>query len=253
MRFASLGSGSSGNATVVSAGDAHILIDCGFSLREAEKRLRRLGLQMAQISAVLVTHEHSDHCKGVPSLCSRYPIPVYMTTGTGRRLPRAAEIVDLRLIDPHDSFHVGSIRVTAVPVPHDAAQPVQYIFEHADNKLGVLTDLGHAAPAVVEAFQSCSGLLLESNYDEQMLAAGPYPYFLKARISGRRGHLSNQQAAGLLDLLDTSRLKHLVIGHLSQKNNTVELAKQALAQVQRPLGKVHYACQEGGCNWISLL
>lgn len=252
MRFASLGSGSSGNATVVAAGDTHVLIDCGFSLREAGKRLARLGLDVRGISAILVTHEHTDHSKGVASFAERLGTPVYMTQGTRRVLRGWDDKLGYNPIEAGSVFRLGELQVAAVPVPHDAGEPVQFVFRHNGLKLGVLTDLGSLTPRVIQAYDGCHGLLLEANYDPDLLASGPYPYFLQRRISGRLGHLSNEQAVELLLRLDTSQLRQLVMGHLSRKNNTLAKVQAALARVTKPIGQIAYACQDGGFDWRDL-
>lgn len=249
MRFASLGSGSSGNATVVAAGDTHVLIDCGFSLRETGKRLARLGLDVRRVSAILVTHEHTDHSKGVASFAERLGTPVYMTQGTRRMLRSWSDGLHFHCVEAGVAFRLGELDVTAVPVPHDAGEPVQYVFRHVGLKLGVLTDLGSVTAGVIQAYDGCHGLLLEANYDPNLLACGPYPYFLQRRVGGRLGHLSNDQAVELLERLDTSQLRQLVLGHLSRKNNTLDKVQAALARVTKPLGQVDYACQDSGLGW----
>ncbi len=251
MRFASLGSGSSGNATVVSYGETHILVDCGFSLREAQRRLERLELCLSRISALLVTHEHGDHIRGVPLIARKLGTPVFMTGGTYHSRDLGT-IPDLRLIREGESFSIGPVVVTPVPVIHDACEPVQYLFHCAGKTLGILTDLGSFDERVIAAYQICDGLLLEANHDRQMLAGGPYPPALKRRVAGPWGHLSNEQTTALLGLIDTSRLQHLVIGHISRKNNSVALAQAALAALDKPMGQVAYACQDAGFDWLEL-
>lgn len=251
LRFASLGSGSSGNATVVSDGQAHLLIDCGFSAREADRRLRRLQLDLSRISAIVVTHEHSDHIRGVPMIARKYATPVYMTPGTYHA--RSLGVMpELHLIRNCTAFNVGNITVQPVPVPHDAREPVQFLFHCAGRKLGVLTDLGSFNHAVIEAYQSCHALLVEANHDRQMLAGGPYPLSLKRRVGGPWGHLSNDQTAALLEQIDTSCLQHLVVGHISRKNNSLALAQAALASLTKPLSAAIFACQDEGFGWLEL-
>lgn len=251
LRFASLGSGSSGNATVVSDGHTHLLIDCGFSAREADRRLRRLQLDLGLISAIVVTHEHGDHIRGVPMIARKCATPVYMTPGTYHARSLGA-IPDLRLIRDCASFNVGNITVQPVPVPHDAREPVQFLFHCAGRKLGVLTDLGSFNHAVIEAYQNCNALLIEANHDRQMLASGPYPHSLKRRVGGPWGHLSNDQTVALLEQIDTSRLEHLVVGHISRRNNSLTLTQAALATLTKPLSITAFACQEEGFGWLEL-
>jgi phosphoribosyl 1,2-cyclic phosphodiesterase len=251
MRFASLGSGSRGNGTLVQAGATLLLVDCGFTLRETELRLARLGVSASQLRAVLVTHEHGDHCNGVRVLANRYQLPVYMTAGTARAKQLAA-VVNAEIIDGHQGFDIDGVSVQPVAVPHDAAEPVQYIFNWAGKRLGVLTDLGAITPFVIGHYRACDALLLESNHCVDMLARGSYPSSLKLRVGGRFGHLNNAQAAGLLDEIETERLQHLVIAHLSEKNNSLERAKAALAEATQRVRNVLYACQEQGFDWLTI-
>ncbi len=251
IRFASLGSGSSGNATVICAEETIILLDCGFSVKETAKRLERIGLTLAQLSAVVVTHEHGDHIKGVPALVRKLGIPVYMTPGTyhSRDLGR---IPDLQLIHNYQSFSVGAIHVTPVAVPHDAREPAQFVFSCQNKILGVLTDFGSITSHVIEAYSGCDALLLEANHDRTMLAYGSYPQSLKARVAGPWGHLSNEQAVALLEEVDTSNLQHLVVGHISEKNNSLDRVKLAMSKISKNLGEVVYACQSEGFGWLQL-
>lgn len=251
MRFASLGSGSRGNGTLVQAGDTLLLVDCGFTLRETEQRLARLGVTAAQLRAVLVTHEHGDHCNGVRVLANRYQLPVYMTAGTARAR-QLADVLQAITIDSHAAFCIDDVRVQPVAVPHDAAEPVQYVFEWTGKRLGVLTDLGAITPFVRDHYANCDALLLESNHCVDMLARGAYPSSLKLRVGGRFGHLNNAQAAGLLQDIDVAKLQHLVIAHLSEKNNSLERAQAALQDVVQCARNVLYACQEQGFDWLTI-
>ena len=223
MRFASLGSGSRGNATVISSGETCVLVDCGFSVKETERRLQRLGLSCSDLDAVFVTHEHSDHCAGVARLTRRYNMPVYMTHGTylSRRL---SDIEDVSFCASEEQIRVGSLLLTPVAVPHDAREPCQFVIEDDGKALGILTDLGSATPFVVHHFQNCDGLILEFNHDPDMLARGRYPESVKRRVGGSWGHLNNRQSAELLAALDYERLQHLVVAHISQQNNCRDLA-----------------------------
>ena len=228
MRFASLGSGSRGNATLIEADSTRILVDCGFSLTETRSRLARLDVDAASIDAILVTHEHSDHASGVSRLAARFEIPVWCTAGTLNACGRFG-IDSAELFNPHEEFAIGALQITPVAVPHDAREPSQFIFSDGDSRLGVLTDTGHITPHIERIFDGCQALLLECNHDSERLLEGPYPASLKARVGGPLGHLSNVQAASLLTALDLSRLRHLVAAHLSDKNNTPQLAQAALA------------------------
>ncbi|WP_049722042.1 MBL fold metallo-hydrolase [Gilvimarinus polysaccharolyticus] len=255
MRVASLGSGSRGNATIVEwtgeRSNGTLLIDCGFSVKETCARLERLGKTAHDLTAVLVTHEHADHIKGVAALARRFNLPVYMTPGTyhSRDLGKLPE---LHLIEAYQSFCLGDMTVEPVAVPHDAREPAQFIFSCGGVRLGVLTDLGTVSPHVEDMYQNCDALVLEANHDPMMLASGPYPPSLKTRVGGPWGHLSNQQTAGFLARVDCTRLQYLVIAHISQKNNSIERAREALLPVTANVAEVIYAGQDEGFDWLSL-
>ncbi len=248
MRFASLGSGSKGNATIVCDGHTRVMVDCGFGLKELEKRLLRLRLTPADLSAVLVTHEHADHIRGVGPLARKYRVPVYMTAGT-LASNRFGVLPEVRLVEPLQRFSIGDLSVLSVPVVHDAREPSQFVIHSASVKIGILTDLGSITSAVLEAYSHCDGLLVEANHDPVMLACGPYPQSLKTRVSGQWGHLSNAQTASLLAQLDTAQLQQLVVGHISQHNNSLAHTTAALQGVV-PGVPIHYACQELGFDWL---
>ena len=252
LRFASLGSGSRGNGTLVEWSSGALLIDCGFSVKETELRLQRLGKSAEDLSAILVTHEHSDHIKGVAALSRRYKTPVYMTPGTfqGRDL---GELPDLQFIHAYSPFELDGLRVSPVAVPHDAREPAQFVFEFADVRLGILTDLGSITPHVEDAYQDCDAILLEANHDPFMLASGSYPPSLKQRVGGPWGHLSNQQAAGFIQRLNTHRLQHLVVAHISQQNNSLAAVRTVLAPVIEGIKQVTYACQDEGFDWLAVV
>ncbi|HKY93247.1 MAG TPA: MBL fold metallo-hydrolase [Nevskiaceae bacterium] len=252
MRFATLGSGSKGNATIVEAGGTRVLIDCGFSLKEAQARSERLAFDLESLDAVLVTHEHSDHVGGVARLAMASGIPVYATRGT------AAAAEDLkacewREITPHGAFTIGSLEVQPFPVPHDAREPCQFVFAHAGVRLGILSDVGRITNHVVQVLSGCDALLLEFNHDAVRLADGPYPPALKRRVGGDWGHLSNTQAAGLLRAMDRSRLRQLVLTHLSEKNNSPALARAAACEaLQEDPAWCVCAEQDEGLAWRDL-
>ena len=229
-----------------------LLIDCGFSVREAELRLARLGKSARGLTAILVTHEHSDHIKGVAALARRYDLPVYMTPGTYHSKD-LGELPELNLIHAYASFQLNGLQVNPVAVPHDAREPTQFVFEYAGLRLGILTDLGSITPHVEAAYQACDAILLEANHDPFMLASGSYPPSLKQRVGGQWGHLSNQQAAGFLQRIDTQHLQHLVVAHISQKNNSLGVARAALDPVAQAVKQVTYACQDQGFDWLAVV
>jgi len=255
MRFALLGSGSRGNATLVEEGKTRLLIDCGFSVREVERRMARLDLSAGMLSAILVTHEHNDHLGGVGALARKYRLPVWLTPGTaaaGRK--RLGELPQVEYLNCHSDFAIEALQITPYPVPHDAREPCQFVFGNGDKRLGVLTDTGRSTQHIEQQLSRCDALILESNHDPQMLAEGPYPPSLQARVGGDLGHLSNAQAAEILQRLDNSALQHLVAAHLSEKNNRPELAVTAMSAA---LGCepqwISLAGQESGLAWREIL
>ena len=253
MRFASLGSGSKGNATLIEWRDTCVMVDCGFSIKETTLRMAKLGKQPQDLNAILVTHEHSDHWKGVMPLANKFGIKVYLTAGCLKSRDLKNPTTDFHIIDSHTEFRVGDLTVTPVPVPHDAREPVQYLFNSLNHKLGVLTDIGSLTPHVEAQYDNCHGLLLEANHDLDMLAMGPYPAFLKDRVSGQWGHLNNQQTARLLANVDQSLIQQLVIGHISDKNNSLDKVRDAVEKVYTGQGNLHYACQQEGFDWLELI
>ncbi|WP_372758516.1 MBL fold metallo-hydrolase [Litorivivens sp.] len=251
MRFASLGSGSRGNGTLLESDSTCLLVDCGFTMRETERRMARLGRQVSDLSGILVTHEHSDHIKGVVPLARKYGLPVYATHGTAQ-YDGMAKLPGLHEVNTHGTFQVGDIEVSAVAVPHDAREPCQYVFSHRNRRFGLLTDLGSITQFVVEQYRNCDALVLEFNHDSDMLAYGPYPPSLKRRVGGDWGHLNNRQAAQLLSQLELSRLQHIVMAHISEKNNTVALAERALGTVLESGDAAISADQESGFDWLAI-
>jgi phosphoribosyl 1,2-cyclic phosphodiesterase len=251
VRFASLGSGSRGNATLVQSGATRVLVDCGFSAKETERRLSRLDVEASQLDAILVTHEHNDHCSGVAPLSRKHDIPVYLTHGTWAS-ERCAGVQRVNYFHSASAFEIGEIRVEPIAVPHDAREPCQFVLEALGSRLGVLTDLGSITTAVLDHYQGCDGLLLECNHDLQMLNDGPYPSALKRRVASDWGHLNNHQSASLLAEIDFRRLQHLVVAHVSEQNNHIEHVSEALLSV---LGDDHgllWADQQQGLEWLSL-
>ena len=254
MRFASLGSGSDGNGLVVEADGTCVLIDCGFGVKDTVIRLARLGLAPSSLTAILVTHEHSDHIGGVPAFAGKYEVPVWATFGTLAEVSwRFEGMSRIYGFDSHDHFAIGALEVTPVAVPHDAREPVQFVIGDGARRVGVLTDLGVSTAHVEASLSGCDALVLECNHDLEMLARGDYPYSLKQRIAGRLGHLHNEAAAAILARIDTSHLTHIVAAHLSRDNNTPELARGALASALGcTLDWIGVADQTSGFGWRGL-
>jgi phosphoribosyl 1,2-cyclic phosphodiesterase len=257
VRFASLGSGSEGNALVVEAGSGarptRLLLDCGFSAKEVERRLARAGLEAGSLDAILITHEHSDHIGSALTLGRRWSIPLYMSWGTARAVGADEAGVDLHVLWGDETVEIGALGVLPYTVPHDAREPLQFVFSDGASRLGVLTDVGESTPHIGTVLGGCDALVLECNHDVAMLAASRYPPSLKARIGGSHGHLNNEAAAGILAGLDRSKLRHLIAAHLSQQNNTPEFARAAMAGV---LGnaptEIGIASQDEGFDWLVL-
>jgi len=252
MRFASLGSGSEGNGLVVEAGSTRVLMDCGFGLADSVVRLARLGLQVSDLAGIVVTHEHSDHIAGVGRLARKHKLPVWLTAGT---LAMAQDLggVTVQVIDSHAVFAVDNLEIQPFPVPHDAREPVQYVFGDGNRRLGVLTDVGCSTPHIETMLAGVDAMVLECNHDATMLENGPYPASLKRRVGGRFGHLENAQSAALLTKLMHDKLQYVMAAHVSRKNNTNALAQGALAQVLNCTDDdVRVACQTTGFDWITL-
>lgn len=233
-----LGSGSKGNATLVRAGGTSVLLDCGFSGRELQRRLALAGTEPAALDAVFVTHEHSDHVTALPLLARLEGLPVYMSRKTqqaARFGPRAR--CQRIAIAPGHTVQVRALEVSAYATSHDAQEPIGFVVTLPGGiRLGLATDLGVATPAVELALAGCELLGLECNHDQDMLISGPYPWFLKRRIQSERGHLCNDAAAALLDRVASRRLQHVFALHISENNNRPELARAALERTLRARG-----------------
>ena len=229
MRLVSIASGSSGNVTCVGTERTHLLVDAGITNKRIEKGLNALDLSGRDLAGVLLTHEHSDHVKGLNVFVRRTGVPVYDTAGTLTALKRNSILKDipeelLHVVRAGESFRLGDITAMPFSIDHDAAEPVAYRLESGQKKAAVCTDLGHYTEEIAEHLKGLDALLLESNHDVRMLEAGPYPYPLKRRILGDFGHLSNENAGRLLTEILHDGLKNIVLGHLSKENNLPEIA-----------------------------
>lgn len=251
IKYCSLGSGSKGNATLVASEKSLLMIDCGFSTKETLKRLSYKQLEPDQITAILVTHEHSDHIGGVVSFANKYDIPVYLSHGTSlhKKCDKLREEL-CHIFNSHDSFVLRDLTITPITVPHDAREATQFIFESGTQKLGLLTDTGHITSHIIDSYANCNSLLLEFNYDEQRLWQGPYPEKLKRRVAGNLGHLSNQQAIQFLQACQLEKLSQLVVMHKSEENNCESLINKDLSEIASSSNFDYFiACQKEGFEW----
>ena len=271
FRYASLGSGSSGNATVIEARcsdrTTRLLLDCGFSVRDTEKRLARLGLTGQDIDALIITHEHEDHIGGAARFVRKFGTPLYMSRGTYNSVlnhnTRSCANLPVQFCTHNQTVQIGLIHIHPYTVPHDAREPLQFVFElraaditepTAHKRLGILTDAGHVSPLMVEVLQGCHALVLEYNYDaKKMSASSKYPPTLKQRIVGAHGHLDNNDAHRLLAQLIHSELTSVHAAHLSRETNDVALVTQMLDELLTP-HNIPYcvACQDEGFDWYAV-
>jgi phosphoribosyl 1,2-cyclic phosphodiesterase len=222
----SLNSGSNGNCYYVGNEREAILVDAGISCREIEKRMKHLGLNIKNVKAVFVSHEHSDHIKGLPVLIKKYLLPIYITPLTMRRGGLSFHDDQLKTFTAHQPVFIGELSITAFPKFHDACDPYSFVVSHNNTCVGVFTDIGVPCEHLIKYFKQCHAAFLEANYDEEMLEKGNYPIFLKNRIRGGKGHLSNRQALDLFINHKPDFMSHLLLSHLSKNNNSSELVQK---------------------------
>ncbi len=241
MRFTILGSGSGGNCAYLETDQTRLLIDAGFSARQIRQRLAALGRSPETLHGILLTHEHTDHVRGLAVLCARLPIPIYCNRLTRDAVERALNVrLDGRLFQTGAAFDVGDVHVETFAVPHDAQDPVGFLLRTAAGNIGFLTDLGHATHLVLERIRPAQVLVLETNHDVRLLQDDPRrPWSVKQRILGRHGHLSNDAAAEVASRIMSAELRHLYLGHLSRDCNRPELAHRTVAARVRALGATH--------------
>lgn len=248
MRMCSIASGSSGNCIYVGSDATHLLIDAGISGKRTEEGLKELGLSGRDLDGILITHEHSDHISGLKVLARKYEIPLYATRGTIDAISKMKNVGD---IDPElwvevredQRFTLKDLTINPLRISHDAAQPVAYRISYGNRRVAVCTDLGEYNDYTVECLKGLDAILLEANHDVNMLQVGPYPYPLKQRILGKRGHLSNENSGRLLCRILHDGLKYISLGHLSQENNLPELAYEAV-RMEITLGDNPYSAED---------
>ncbi|HIS02932.1 MAG TPA: MBL fold metallo-hydrolase [Candidatus Pullichristensenella avicola] len=232
LRFSPLFSGSSGNSLYVGCDCGHLLVDAGVSCARVVAELRRIGVSPAQLAGILVTHEHIDHIRGVGVLSRKYDLPVFATEGSWAAMEEklgGVAMKNVRVLEPREDFYLGGMNITPFDIPHDAAQPVGYSIALGGARLSVATDIGCVRDSWLGAVAGSDAVILESNYDPDMLRAGPYPYALKQRILGRRGHLANDDAGRAAVELVRQGARRIILGHLSKENNFPALAERCCA------------------------
>jgi phosphoribosyl 1,2-cyclic phosphodiesterase len=226
----SLNSGSNGNCYYVGNSNEAVLVDVGISCKEVERRMSRLNLSLQKVKAIFISHEHSDHIKGVQTLSKKYNIPVYITQSTLSNSNLVLEDLLVKSFRAYQKIIIGNLIINPFPKRHDACDPYSFVVECNDIKVGVLTDIGSVCEHVIDNFKQCHAVFLEANYDEHLLDKGSYPYFLKSRISSDKGHLSNRQALDLFVNHKHESMSHLILSHLSKDNNCPMLAKELFIQ-----------------------
>ena len=256
MKFCSLGSGSLGNSYILAHEEQVLVIDCGFNISEFQKRLIQLKIDPLSITAMLLTHEHDDHSRSIFSIANKYNLPIYLTNGTYKMCQKKInkdKVNKFIFINFLEAFKIGNIKITPIPVPHDAREPVQFKFECSHKKIAIISDLGFGNQILIDQIKNVDALILESNHDDNLLAKSKYPRSLKDRISGKYGHLSNTESAKILGLINTKNLLWLGASHLSKENNTSDLVKSSWGKVLKnnSIG-INIIAQDHVTNWVSI-
>lgn len=255
MRFSVLGSGSRGNAVYVEAGNSSVLIDAGFSGKELQRRMETVGRDLSDVNAICITHEHGDHICGAGVISRRYEIPVVINGATLEAAsPKMGKLFGTTLFSAGDVIEIGDLEIRSFCISHDTADPVGYVISDGHKRLGYLTDTGKVSHLMARRLLSCHGIILEFNHDLEMLKNGPYPLPLQQRVRSSRGHLSNDDAADFITELMEGEIQEVVLAHLSEKNNTVELAREAAQKRLAPWPSVnlHVARQDNAMPLLQL-
>ena len=257
LRFRSLASGSSGNATLVEASSGagaptRVLIDCGLGVRQLAQRLAQAGLGVEDIDALFITHEHGDHVGCALTLSARHRIPLWTSQGTWQAAAGARHEACSNVTADGQSVTIGALQISPFTVPHDAREPLQLRCTDGARTLGILTDLGHVTPHALACLAGCHALLLESNHDPEMLAQSSYPDFLKRRVGGALGHLSNAQASAALSALRHAQLSTVVAAHLSERNNRIPLVQDGFAQALGCAAADVQVSTRAGLGWLTV-
>ena len=255
MRFSVLGSGSRGNAVYIEAGNSSVLIDAGFSGKELQKRMEAIGRDLADVDAICITHEHGDHISGAGVISRRYEIPIVINGGTLEAASsKMGKLFGTTIISAGELIEVGDLEIRSFCISHDTADPVGYVVSNGNKRLGYLTDTGKVSHLMARRLLSCQGVILEFNHDLEMLKYGPYPLPLQQWVRSSRGHLSNDDAADFLIDLMEGEIREVVLAHLSEKNNTIELAREAAKKrlLQWPTVNLHVARQDSAMPLLEL-
>ncbi len=256
MRVVVLGSGSSGNSLVVESGSKRLMVDAGFSCREIEKRLALIGIDGGDIDGLVITHEHSDHTRGVARFARRNKVPIYATEGTLEELNLDGTFLHVHALSSGQIIEIGDFTIEPFAIPHDAREPIGVVVEDREgHRLGLVADLGSRSQLAWARLTDLDFLVLETNHDLEMLRSGPYPWSLKQRVAGRHGHLSNREAADGIAELDASRLRWAVLYHLSRTNNLPALALQAAGEAlsrQGSSAQLWVTNQQEPSPWLEL-
>lgn len=258
LRVTVLGSGSSGNSTVVECGQTRLLIDAGFSAKKLSEKLQAADIDPDSLSGILITHEHTDHVQALPVFTRKWGIPVYITRHTHASLPSCAEETRWIFFESGHSFSIGDVIITSFPIPHDAADPVGFRFDYKGRCYGHLSDVGNITREIRTHLEGVHALFLESNYDPDLLQSDTKrPWPVKQRICSHHGHLSNLQAGEFICELLHTRLEHIILGHLSRDCNTPELALKSMRTILSGIAptapSVHCSTADEACPWVTLL
>ncbi len=240
ISFCSLASGSSGNSQYIGNKTTKILLDAGLSGKYIKSGLEGIGIDPTEIDGIVITHEHSDHIKGVGVLMRRYNVPIYVTEGTWNGMAEKIGKIDsekVNIIKNDEIFKIKDIEIKAYPVSHDANDPVGYTFQNGTGKIGVITDLGYYTETILKEIRSCDLVMIEANHDVEMLQMGSYPYYLKRRILSEVGHISNEVSGEIAcDIVKNGKTRHILLGHLSRENNFPDLAYETVKSVMESEG-----------------
>lgn len=234
LKFCSLFSGSSGNASYIGTDKTHILIDAGLACRTIEKAMKEIGLTPSTLDGILITHEHDDHIRGAGVVSRKYNVPIYANQETWQAMEdKIGDISNsnIRIFDNNMDFYIKDINIEPYQIPHDAANPVGFCLYCGNKKISITTDLGYTNNKIINKIMDSDLVVLESNHDIDMLKAGPYPFVLKRRILGKKGHLSNTDAGKAITELINGKVTHVLLGHLSRQNNLPELAYQTVVEI----------------------